>query len=135
MKYILSAMKFATQSRSSLLIINMIWDATFRSACSPAFYKVAVLKTFKSLKEVIKSFFNIKNFKSHKKVMEYIFGNKNCKTVMVFFFSIKNFKNRKKVMEFFFSIGNFESRKKVTGSLFSGHASLCNFLEQYFLWL
>ena len=65
--------------------------------------------------------------------MEYLFGIKNCKTVMVFFFSIKNFKSRKKVMEFFFSISNFESSKKVTESLFSGHASLCNFLEQYFL--
>ena len=141
MKYIPNAMKFGSPTRSSLLIINMIWYATFTSGCSPAFYRVAVLKNFKShknvmesffkiktpkgLKEVMKSFFNIKNFKSHEKVMESFFGIKICKTVMVSFFSIKNFKSRKKVMEFFFSINNFNSRKNVTEPFFSGHASLC----------
>ena len=51
------------------------------------------------------SFFNIKTFKSLKEVMESFFGIKN-KAVMVSFFSIKNFKKQKKVMESFFSIKN-----------------------------
>ena len=112
MKYIPSAMKFGSQSRLSLLIINMIWYATFRSGCTPAYYRVAALKNFKSHKNVMESFFKIKTFKSLKEVMQP-------------FFSIKNFKSRKKVMEFFSSINNFNSRKNVTEPFFNGHVSLC----------
>ena len=81
---------------------------TFRSGCSPAFYRTVILK----------------NFKSHKKVMESFFDIKNFKTVMFSFFSIKNFKSRIAVMEFFLSFRSCKSRKKMTESLFSGHALL-----------
>ena len=97
---------------------------TFWSDCSPAFYRIANLKNFKSHKNAMKSFFKIKTFKSHKKVMESFFGIKNFKTAMVSFFSIENFKSRKAVMEFFLSFRSFKSRKEVTESFFSGHASL-----------
>ena len=83
------------------------------------FFKI---KTFKSLKEVMKCFFNGKNF--NKKVLESFFCIKNFKTAKVSFFGIKNFKSRKKVLEFFLSFKSFKSRKKVTESFFSGHASL-----------
>ena len=39
-------MKLCTQSRWSLLIINMIWYANFRSGCSPVLYRIAILKNF-----------------------------------------------------------------------------------------
>ena len=110
---------------------------TFRSGCSPAFYRIAISENFKSYKKVMESFFKIKvfrsitevmesffNIKSHKKVMESFFCIKNLKTVMVSFFSIKNFTSREAVMEFSLSFKSFKSRKKVTDSFFSGHASL-----------
>ena len=57
-------MKFSTQSRSSSLIINIIWYVTFENDCSPAFYRVAILKNFKIHKNLMEAFFKIKAFKS-----------------------------------------------------------------------
>ena len=50
----------------------------------------------------MESFFKIKTLKSPKKVIESFFGIKNFKTVMVSFFRIKNLKSRKKATESFF---------------------------------
>ena len=69
------------------------------------------IKTSKSLKEVMESFFNGKNFKGPKKVT----GS---------FFTIKNLKSRKAVVEFILNFKSFKSRKKLTESFFTGHASL-----------
>ena len=131
-KYILNAMKLDTQSRWSLLIINMIWYSAFRSGCSPAFYRIAILKNFLGVRRMWWSHFlklkplrvsrrwcSVKNFKSPKQVMESFFGVKYFKTVMLSFFSIKNFKSRKKVTESFFSIKSFKSRKGVVEFFFS----------------
>ena len=43
---------------------------TFRSGCSPAFHRIAILKNFKSHNNVMESFLKIKTFKSLKEVME-----------------------------------------------------------------
>ena len=47
------------------------------------------IKTFKSLKEVMKLFHDVKNFKSPKEVMKSFFGIKNFKTVMAIFSELK----------------------------------------------
>ena len=52
-------MKLGTQSRWIRYIINMIW-MTFRSGCSPAFYRITILINFTSYKNVTESFFKIK---------------------------------------------------------------------------
>ena len=123
-KYVPVAIKLGTQSRWSSLIINMIWQATFRSGSSPPFYRIAILinflsyknvtesffkmKTFKSLTDVMEPFLNVKNFKSPKKMMESFFGIKSFETVMVSFYSIKNFS--KAMVEFSLSFKSFNSR-------------------------
>ena len=66
------------------------------------FTRIAILKNFKSQKNVIESSFKSKTFKSLKEVMESFSNVKNFNTVMVSFFSIKNFKSRKKVTKSFF---------------------------------
>ena len=43
---------------------------TFRSGCSPAFHRIAILKNFKSHNNVMESFFKIKTFKSLEEVMK-----------------------------------------------------------------
>ena len=48
------------------------------------------------------SFFKIKTLKSPKKVMESFFGIKNFKIVMVSFFMMKNFEGREKATKSFF---------------------------------
>ena len=61
------------------------------------FFKI---KTFKTLKEVMKPFLNVKKtFKSPKKVMESFFIIKNFKAVMVSLFKIRS---RNKATESFF---------------------------------
>ena len=47
------------------------------------------IKTFKSLKEVMKLFLKVKSFKSPKQGMKSFFGIKNFKTVMAFFSELK----------------------------------------------
>ena len=66
------------------------------------FTRIAILKNFKSQKNVIESSFKSKTFKSLKEVMESFSNVKNFNTVMVSFFCIKNFKSRKKVTKSFF---------------------------------
>ena len=61
------------------------------------FTRIAILKNFKSQKNVIESSFKSKTFKSLKEVMES-------------FSNAKNFKSRKKVTKSFFSIKNFKSQ-------------------------
>ena len=85
--------------------------ATFRSSCSLEFYRITILKNFKSPKKVMESFFKIKTFKSLKEVMES-------------FFNVKNFRSPKTVTKPFFSIKTFKSRRKLTEPFFSGHTSL-----------
>ena len=66
------------------------------------FTRIAILKNFKSQKNVIESSFKSKTFKSLKEVMESFSNVKNFNTVMVSFFCIKNFKSLKKVTKSFF---------------------------------
>ena len=57
----------------------------------------------------MESFFKIKTFQSLKEVMK-IFLNENFKTVLASFLRIKNFKSRNAVAESYFSFKSFKSR-------------------------
>ena len=85
------------------------------------------IKTCKSIKEVMLSFFNIKIFNIHKKVMKSFSTLITVKVVGKWlspFFSIKNVRSRKELMEYFLSFRSFKSSEKMTESFFSNHALL-----------
>ena len=92
---------------TSILQNSYLINVTSYKNATESFFKI---KTFKTLKEVMKPFLNVKNFKSPKKVMESFFVIKNFKAVMVSLFSIKNFKSRKAVVVFSLSFKSFKSR-------------------------
>ena len=146
-------MKLGTQSRWSSFIINMIKQATFKSWCSPAFYRIAILKNVTSHKNVTGSFFKIKTsrkwwspfsmlktlrvlrklwspFSVLKTLRHWWCPFSVLKPLRVVrkrrspFFCIKNRNCRKVVVELFLSFKSFKSRKKGSESFFSGHASL-----------
>ena len=126
-------MRLGTQSSSSLLI-KICYDkwpsetAVHQHSTEWLFWKaLRVICHFSKLKPLRMSrkwwcpFSILKSFRSRKKVMQSFFGIKTSRQWWSSFSVLK--KSRKTVMKFFFSFRSFTSLKKVTNSFFSYRTS------------